>query len=75
MKKLLLIGTTVLLMATSAHAQSKCPQCMGDGFPHPNYQQSVSARFTQCIRNAVARYKSSTIALDNATKACGRPDR
>src|SRR5262249_7517434 len=44
MKKLLLIGTTVLLMTASAHAQSTCPQCMGDGFPHPNFQQPVSAQ-------------------------------
>jgi hypothetical protein len=72
MKKLLLIGTAVLLMTASAHAQGKCPQCMGDGFPHPNYQQPVSAQHMQCLRTALARYGKSTVALDNAVRACAR---
>jgi hypothetical protein len=72
MKKLLLTSVVALLMATSAYAQSKCPQCMGDGFPHPNYQQSVSVSRMQCIRIAVARYRNSTIALDDAVRACAR---
>ena len=37
MKKLLLAGA-LALASFPGHAQSTCPQCMGDGFPHPNYQ-------------------------------------
>jgi len=69
-KKLLLIGTAVLLMATSAYAQSTCPQCMGDGFPHPNYQQPPNPARSQCYRNAQAKYGSSTVALEAAVRAC-----
>ena len=49
----------------------QCPQCMGDGFPHPNYQQQVSPQTQRCIAQAVARYGKSTIALQTAVTACG----
>ena len=62
----------VFMALRPAPAQSTCPQCMGDGFPHPNYQQPVSAPRVQCIRLAVARYRHSTQSLEAAVRACGR---
>ena len=70
MKTLLLTSVAVLLMATLAYAQSKCPQCMGDGFPHPNLQQSLSAQLKQCLITARAQHGNSTVALDNAFRTC-----
>ena len=70
-----MLAPAALLLATGtapANAQSTCPQCMGDGFPHPNFQQPVSAQQMQCIRTALARYGKSTVALDNAVRACSR---
>ena len=61
----------VFMALKPAHAAG-CPQCMGDGFPHPNYVQPVAPQMQRCIAAAVARYRGSTIALDNAVKACGR---
>jgi hypothetical protein len=49
-----------------------CPQCYGDGFPHPAYNQPVSPQKQKCIAAAVARYRSSTTALEAAVIACRR---
>jgi hypothetical protein len=70
MKKLLLGSALCLAFVVPANAQSRCADCLGDGFPHPGWRQALPPQQTNCIRNANARYGSSTIALENAVRAC-----
>jgi hypothetical protein len=80
-KKLLLAGTTVLLMTASASAQSSMPRSIISGNQHCTYGNSgaqvcvpmpvrQTAARQQCIRTALARYGKSTVALDNAVRSC-----
>jgi hypothetical protein len=84
MGKLLLIGTTVLLMATSASAQSSMPRSIISGNQFCTYASGsmiciphtpITARQTNCVR---ANYRS-TLALqrchDEMTAAQRGPKR
>jgi len=61
------------LLSSSANAQSTCPQCMGDGFPHPELARrlrptpTLTPRDIACIR----ANRASTTGLERCANQIG----